>query len=461
MRTIQFDRDLLRRYGGRGPRYTSYPPASQFLEGFDELNYRRQVTQSNEYPIPAPLSLYVHIPFCESLCYYCGCTKVVTRHREQAAEYLQSLFVEIALQADLFDADRAVQQLHLGGGTPNFLDTRELGSLIECLGDHFLMSDSADQEYSIEVDPRGATAESIFGMADLGFNRISFGVQDFDPRVQEAINRIQPPEVTERAVRWAREAGFGSVSIDLIYGLPFQNLESFESTLDQTLAIGPDRLAVYSYAHLPEVFKAQRLIKAETLPTADEKLALLELTVDKLPAAGYRYIGMDHFARADDELAVAQQEGQLHRNFQGYSTHAYCDLIGLGASAIGNVADCYSQNVKHVKTYDTSLGDGVLPIARGIELSMDDKLRRDVIQHLMCDGTVVFDALERKYAIGFQDYFDSELRALKPLTQDGLVAVGTDSISVTPCGRLLIRVIASIFDRYLGLLPERRHSSFV
>lgn len=459
--TIEFDRDLLQRYGGRGPRYTSYPPASQFHEGFGEVDYRRQVAQSNEYPIPAALSLYVHIPFCESLCYYCGCTKVVTRHREQADDYLQKLFVEIALQGSLFDADRSVQQLHLGGGTPNFLDPREMRSLMDCLRAHFSMSGNTNQEYSIEVDPRGATQESIFQMAELGFNRISFGVQDFDPRVQEAVNRIQPAEVTERVVRWAREAGFGSVSIDLIYGLPFQNLETFDSTLEQTLAIRPDRLAVYSYAHLPEMFKAQRLIKAETLPSPDEKLALLELTVEKLPGAGYRYIGMDHFALADDELVVAQDEGQLHRNFQGYSTHAYCDLVGLGISAISNIADCYSQNEKHIKTYGAFLDEGVLPIVRGIELSADDRLRRDVIQGLMCDGVVAFPLLERKYAISFEDYFSAELEVLGSLEEDGLVTLGADAIEVTPGGWLLVRAIASVFDGYLPLSSGQRFSSFV
>ena len=458
---IEFDRDLLQRYGGRGPRYTSYPPASQFHEDFKEADYRRQVKQSNEYPIPAPLSLYIHIPFCESLCYYCGCTKIVTRHPEQAAAYLEKLFLEIALQGSLFDADRTVHQLHLGGGTPNFLDSGQLRNLMESLRANFSMGAGANEEYSIEVDPRAATKDSIFELAALGFNRISFGVQDFDPKVQEAVNRIQPVEMTERVVRWARDAGFVSVSIDLIYGLPFQNLDSFDSTLEQTLAIRPDRLAVYSYAHLPEMFKAQRLIKAETLPSPDEKLALLELTIEKLPEAGYRYIGMDHFALADDELVVAQDEGHLQRNFQGYSTHAYCDLVGLGISAIGNISECYSQNEKRTKTYGALLDEGVLPVVRGIELSADDKLRRDVIQGLMCDGVVEYGTLERKYAISFEEYFDEELKLLDMLEEDGLVTVGAEDIEVSPSGWLLVRAVASVFDAYLSPSSKQRFSSFV
>ncbi len=461
MHTIKFDSELIRRYGGRGPRYTSYPPAVHFHDRFTEADYRNEVASSNEYPIPASLSLYLHIPFCESLCYYCACTKIVTRHAERSRDYLSHLHKEIRLQGALFDHDRAVRQLHLGGGTPTFLSSREMAELMCWLNEHFCMCPDGTREYSIEIDPRGMTESRFFELAELGFNRVSFGVQDFDPKVQAAVNRIQPFDVTEHSVAWARKAGFESVSLDLIYGLPFQTVKTFHNTLDQTLALRPERVAVYSYAHLPKVFRAQRLIKEDTLPLEKVKLELLRCAIERLGEVGYRYVGMDHFALPEDELVRAQAKGELHRNFQGYSTHAQCDLVGLGVSAISHVADCYSQNAKNLKTYCTLLDDAVLPVSRGLMLDDDDKLRGGVIQGLMCHGRVCFEDIQRRHSVDFEDYFSTELEALKPLQDDRLVEVSGDSITVTPRGWLVVRSVAMVFDRYLRRAPSRQTFSTV
>jgi len=446
---IRFDADLIRRYDRSGPRYTSYPTAVQFTDRFGLDEYKAAAAASNEDPIPRPLSLYVHIPFCSSPCFYCGCTKIITRNHEKAEAYLDRLHREIELQGQLFDDDRAVEQLHFGGGTPTFLTSLEIDRLIEKLGQHFKLSTDAGREYSIELDPRTISRDTLRDLADVGFNRCSLGIQDFDPAVQEAVNRIQSVPDTLRLIRDAREFGFGSVSVDLIYGLPKQNLEGFARTLDTVLSAKPDRFAVYAYAHLPQMFKAQRQLNADDLPTPETRLQLLGLTIEKLLAAGYVYIGMDHFALPDDELVIAQENGSLHRNFQGYSTRGYCDLVGLGMSSIGKVGDTFAQNLKTIPDYYGALDRGELAVHRGLALTGDDIIRRDVIQQIMCYGVLDFDATAKRHDIDFAEYFASEIEALKPLVADGLAEFADPGLRVLPAGRLLLRHLGMAFDAYL------------
>lgn len=455
MQAIQFDEALIRRYGGRGPRYTSYPTAVQFRD-FTEEEYRQQAALSNERR-DGPLSLYLHIPYCHTLCYYCGCNKVVTRNRDRAVQYLQHLFREVEMQAALFDADRVVEQLHLGGGTPTYLSEEQLRGVMEKLAANFRLLGDGRQEFSIEIDPRSIDAGMVPALADMGFNRLSMGVQDFDPEVQKAVNRIQPPEDTLPIIREARDAGFRSVSIDLIYGLPMQTRERFDRTLDTVLEASPDRISVYSYAHLPQMFRAQRLIRPEDLPSDDEKLGLLRHTIERLCSEGYEYIGMDHFARTDDELAIARVNGTMQRNFQGYSTHADTELIGLGASSIGRIADCFSQHTRHDHDYGRRLEEGHLPVVRGLIMNDDDKLRAAVIQSIMCRDHLVFSDIEQRFDIDFASYFKDELADLAPLQDDGLVELSEETIEVTATGRLLLRAIAMVFDAYLRAqaAPER------
>jgi len=410
---VKFNTELIKTYDVAGPRYTSYPTAVQFMEGFDAEAYRRFTAASNSELIPKPLSLYVHLPFCRSLCYYCGCMKKVTRHETQADQYLELLNREIALQGELFDHDREVIQLHLGGGTPTFHDDEKLGKLMTCLGEHFSLSGDESREFSIEVDPRTVGRERLANLASLGFNRISLGVQDIDPKVQEAVNRIQDKDATLDMVEASRKLGFNSVSIDLIYGLPLQTTASFANTIDTVVSVKPNRLAVYNYAHLPHLFRAQRMIDSKDIPSPETKLELMELTIDKLTAAGYVYIGMDHFALPDDELTIAQQEGGLQRNFQGYSTRKECDLVGLGVSAIGKVGDCYAQNLKDIPTWQSVVAEGKLPIWRGVSLNTEDRLRRSIIESIMCHGEVNFREFESNYAIDFHDHFALELGNLE------------------------------------------------
>jgi oxygen-independent coproporphyrinogen III oxidase len=445
---VCFDAGLLQRYGGRGPRYTSYPTAPTFHERFGAQDYARHAAASNATPA-IPLSLYLHIPFCRSLCYYCGCTKIVTRNAERVQGYISRLHAEIALQGALFDRSRVVEQLHLGGGSPTYLSQAQLSALLRALGEHFRLTDSPAREYSIEVDPRTVTPEDIDGLAALGFNRLSLGVQDFEPAVQRAVNRLQSAEATLALIERARAAGFGSVSVDLIYGLPRQHTRSFDRTLERLLQARPDRIAVYSYAHLPAAFKSQRLIREDELPSAGEKLELLRHTVEKLTGSAYVYVGMDHFALPGDELVQAQRRGELQRNFQGYSTHARSDLIGLGMSAIGKVGECHAQNERHSHGYSALLADGKLPVVRGIELDDDDRLRADVIQQLMCHGRVRFAEVEARHGIAFTSYFGRQLTRLEELERDGLIDITTEAIEVTSRGRLLVRAVAMAFDRYL------------
>ncbi len=444
---VRFDADLIRRYDCNGPRYTSYPTAVQFHEGIGEAEYRAAATASNE--AGKPLSLYVHVPFCASPCFYCGCNKIITRSTEKAETYLGYLHREIALQGALFDHSRSVEQLHFGGGTPTFLTPLQLGSLVEALGSHFSLDGTSRREFSIEIDPRTVAPPYLADLAAMGFNRVSLGVQDCDPDVQQAVNRVQPIEETLRVIDSARNAGFGSISIDLIYGLPLQTLERFDRTLTSILAARPERLAVYGYAHLPQVFKAQRQIRTEDLPSPSTRLALLEMTIARLTAAGYVYIGMDHFALPDDELVRAQAEGKLHRNFQGYSTRAHCDIIGMGVSSIGKVAHLYAQNQKTLRDYYAAMAANRLPVLRGVALTQDDEIRREVIQQIMCNDVIEFAALGSYFGIDPGHYFATEFARLVPLAGDGLIDLRPGRIAVTETGRLLRRNVAMIFDAYL------------
>ncbi len=447
--SVTFDPDLIRRYDRSGPRYTSYPTAVQFHSGFKEENYRAWAQQTNEEPIPRPLSLYFHIPFCDSVCYYCGCNKIVTKNRAHAVPYLERLHREVAMQGALFDRDRPVDQLHWGGGTPTFLSTAQMEELMAVTRQHFSLRDGDQGEYSIEIDPREADARTIALLRRLGFNRMSLGVQDFDPRVQKAVNRIQTYEETMAVLNAARDEGFRSISVDLIYGLPFQSVGSFKGTLDSIIEASPDRISVFNCAHLPELFKTQRQINASELPSPAEKLDILAMCIERLTAAGYVFIGMDHFAKPDDELAVAQRSRTLYRNFQGYSTHANCDLVGLGITAIGMVGESYSQNVKTTEDYYTALDAGHLPILRGVQLTPDDRLRRRVITELICHYRLDFEQIEREYSVRFQEYFAPELQDLKGMEADGLLTLDAEGIRVGPRGKLLIRNVCMTFDRYL------------
>ena len=445
-----FNRSLVEKYDRPGPRYTSYPTAPQFTTAFALDHYRDAAARSNRSPEPKPLSVYIHIPFCRSLCYYCACNKIVTHKSERAAVYLAYLKREIELQATLFDPGRKLAQLHLGGGTPTYLSDAQLAELMDALRQAFNLEESDDHEFSLEVDPRTVGPEQIHALRRLGFNRLSFGVQDFDPKVQGAVNRLQSEDQTCALVEAAREARFKSFSVDLIYGLPLQTVESFDDTLRKIVALRPDRIAAYSYAHLPHLVKAQRLINPDDMPPPERKLELLELTIRRLTAAGYVYIGMDHFALPEDELVRARDQGTLHRNFQGYSTHAECDLIGLGVSSIGKVDDTYSQNVKELSDYYARLDAGELPIHRGYRLNQDDLVRRDVIVELMCHGRVDFACIEARHGIVFEAYFAEALDALREPLADGLAVVEDRQLRLLPQGQLMMRNLAMAFDAYLG-----------
>jgi oxygen-independent coproporphyrinogen-3 oxidase len=444
-----FDADLISRYGGQGPRYTSYPTALQFNAEFAAADYEAEARLSNQDPIPRQLSIYVHIPFCHSLCYYCGCSKLVTRHPERAELYLQKILEEVRIQGKLFDKDRKVGQLHMGGGTPTYLDNQQLERLMAGLSESFQLVTDGSQEYSIELDPRTVDAERLHRLAASGFNRISLGVQDFDEDVQRAVNRVQPENLTLDLIKEAPATGIESVSVDLIYGLPRQTLDSFSRTLDVMIDARPDRLAIYNYAHMPQLFRSQRLIRSEELPDPATRLELLQLIVGRLTDAGYVYIGMDHFALPGDELCLAMEKGRLQRNFQGYSTRAGCDLIGIGSSAISKVGSCFSQHVKSVQQYNQSIDTGKLPVERGLMLSSADHLRGQLIQRIMCAGRLDYRQLDEEYSIDFRRKFAAEIAALEKLARDGLVELHSDYMQVTGKGRFLLRAIAMVFDEYL------------
>ncbi len=455
-----FDRALVAKYDISAPRYTSYPTAPHFRADFSEADLRRTIRISNGDPIPRDLSAYLHIPFCMSPCYYCGCARIITRDRGKAAAYLTRLYREIEIVATCFDRDRRLAQLHFGGGTPNFLDAEQLLELIESLGRHFSFSRNADREFGIELDPRFCNEDYARQIAEAGINRVSIGVQDFDPSVQEAVNRIQSIEETHAIMRGARSGGVRSINLDLIYGLPRQTPDSFARTLEQVIALRPDRIAAYGYAHLPERFKAQRQIDKYDLPDATTRLTLLQQTVEMLTGAGYIHIGVDHFALPADDLARAVAAGTLQRNFQGYSTHAACDLMGFGMSAISHIGASFSQNAKDLIGYYAALDNGQLPVARGLRLDDDDLLRADLIQRLMCLGTLDIGAFEARYPVNFDVYFRRSLDRLKPLLADGLVTCTPNRITVTARGQFLLRNIAQCFDAYLES-PDIRYSRAV
>jgi oxygen-independent coproporphyrinogen-3 oxidase len=438
--TIEFDPDLIARMSRNGPRYTSYPTADRFTPSFGAADFAAAARPGK------PLSLYVHIPFCESLCYYCACNKIITHDRSKAARYLGYLMREIDMQARLFAAGAIVEQLHFGGGTPTYLDDAQMGDLLGMLRSRFAFAPDDVGEYSIEIDPRTVDGERIRTLRRQGFNRLSLGVQDFDEDVQRAVNRIQPEALTVDAIAAARAAGFRSISIDLIYGLPLQNTDTMAATLDKVVAAAPDRISVYNYAHMPQLFKSQKLIRDADLPDAATKLAMLGLCIERLGAAGYVYIGMDHFAKPDDELARAQRDGTLHRNFQGYSTHADIDMVACGVSAISAVNGTYAQNEKRLDPYYACIDRGELPIARGLALSADDLLRREIIQRLMCDFALDLSTLD--------DRFAPELARMAELERDGLLTLTPGRLEVSPKGRLLIRNICMVFDDYVGKPAE-------
>ena len=451
--------ELLTRFDVPGPRYTSYPTADRFVEAFTEADYltaldhRKQAARLKAQP----LSLYVHIPFCESLCYYCACNKIITKHKDRAETYLRYLAREVELHVAHLGTGHSVSQLHLGGGTPTFLSDDELRELMTMLRRHFQFVPGG--EYSVEVDPRTVDEKRLAVLAELGFNRLSFGVQDFDPAVQKAVHRVQPVEQVFQLVQAARSLGFESVNVDLIYGLPLQTPESFDRTLAQVNELRPDRIALYAYAHLPERFKPQRRIHAAELPLPGAKVAMLARSMDAFMDAGYVYVGMDHFALPDDALAVAKRQGRLHRNFQGYSTQPDCDLIALGVSAIGRIGATYSQNAKTMEEYCDALDQGHLPIVRGLALTRDDMLRRAVIMALMCQGNLQFESINVAWLIDFKTYFAGEMQTLEEMQNQGLVELSPTGIQVTAMGWFFVRGVAMVFDRYLQMDRNRTRFS--
>ncbi len=441
--------ELLRKFDVSGPRYTSYPTADRFVEAFTAQDYigALEHRRNGAAAMNSPLSLYVHIPFCDSLCYYCACNKIITKHHDRAAEYLRYLSREVDLHTAVLGKGQVVSQLHLGGGTPTFLSDAELGELMTMLASNFTFA--AKGEYSIEVDPRTVDEQRLKTLKSLGFNRLSFGVQDFDPAVQKAVHRVQPAEQVFKLVALARDIGFDSVNVDLIYGLPLQTPESFDRTLAQVNELRPDRIALYGYAHLPERFKPQRRIDAIQLPGGPAKVSMLSRALNAFGAAGYVYIGMDHFALPEDALAVAKRQGRLHRNFQGYSTQPDCDLIALGVSSIGRVGPTYSQNAKTLDEYYDLLNHNQFPVVRGLALTRDDLLRRAVIMAIMCQGRLQFEAIELAHLINFKQYFETELTTLRTLAEQGLVEVDDHGLQVTAMGWFFVRAVAMVFDRYL------------
>ena len=451
--------ELLQRFDVSGPRYTSYPTADRFVEAFDAQTYRGWLRKRALTGHPRPLSLYVHLPFCGTICYYCACNKVITKDHGRSARYVKYVIKEIGLLGEALEGSRSVVQMHWGGGTPNFLNRDEMVDLAQAIGRTFRLDEKG--EYSVEVDPRSLKEDTVALLGSLGFNRISLGVQDFDPIVQRAINRIQTEEQTLGAIEAARRAGFKSINIDLIYGLPKQNVVGFNATLEKVIRASPERVALYNYAHLPTVFKPQRRISEADLPTPAVKLQLLSLAIRRLNDAGYIYVGMDHFAKPDDDLSVAQRQGRLHRNFQGYSTHADCDLLGMGISAIGQVGPTYSQNVKTLDEYYDRLDHGTLPVIRGIELTADDLVRRAVIQCLMCQFEVPIESIEVGHLIDFKKYFAREIEDLSAFREADLIKLDDQWLTVTALGRYFIRNICMVFDRYLREGRDRARYSKV
>ncbi|MFA6041896.1 MAG: oxygen-independent coproporphyrinogen III oxidase [Methylophilus sp.] len=449
--------EQLQKYDVPGPRYTSYPTADRFVEAFTEANYIQALDQRRATGRGQPLSIYIHIPFCESLCFYCACNKIITKHHERGAEYLRYLSREIDLHVAHLGVDQALSQLHLGGGSPTFLSDDELSELMAMIKRSFSLMPGG--EYSIEIDPRTVDEARLKHLAELGFNRVSFGVQDFDFEVQKAVHRIQPVEQVFDLTRFAREQRFQSVNVDLIYGLPKQTPESFATTLQQVVELRPERIALYAYAHLPERFKPQRRISQYELPSAAAKISMLSAAINVFIEAGYVYIGMDHFALPTDSLAIAKQRGNLHRNFQGYSTQPDTDLIGLGVSSIGRIGASYSQNAKNLDEYYDSLNQGRFPVTRGLAVSRDDLIRRAVIMAIMCHGELQFESIELSYMIDFKDYFSHELKLLVEKQEMGMLVMENDGFKVTETGWFFIRAIAMVFDKYIQMDANRARFS--
>jgi oxygen-independent coproporphyrinogen-3 oxidase len=444
--TLEVDINLIRKYNKPGPRYTSYPTAPQFNESFSVSDWEKQLAQNNQTDL-TDLSLYFHLPFCDTLCWFCGCTVIITRKRDKIEEYIDHLIAEIDLIKTSINSRRKVVQLHFGGGTPTYLSPNQIKKLGTKI--HQTFSFAEDAEIGCEMDPRELTREHILALRDVGFNRASIGIQDFNPKVQKAVNRIHSKEVVQRVTNWIREAGFQSLNFDLIYGLPFQTKRSFEKTLADILDLQPDRLAVYGYAHVPWIKPHQKLIHEQDLPAPEERLEMLKMIIETLTSTGYVYIGMDHFAKEDDELALALREKTLQRNFQGYSTKAGTDIYALGMSSISQLSTAYAQNVKELPTYYQKVQQGILPVERGLILSKEDQIRKTVIMRLMCDMELEFDEISKKVGVDFRDYFQEELASLGEFEAEGLLIQNPDKLVVTEKGRLFIRNIAMTFDAYL------------
>jgi oxygen-independent coproporphyrinogen-3 oxidase len=458
MKTLNVDLELVRKYNVAGPRYTSYPPATKFTEDVTWNQLAAKIEANNREP--RDLSVYFHIPFCETMCWFCGCTTVITLNHSQGMAYVEALGREVARMAPLLNRERKAVQLHFGGGSPTFLRPDEIRRLGEIIHQHFTFS--PDIEASVEVDPRRLTRDHLVALREIGFNRASMGVQDFNPRVQEAIHRIQPREMTQQAMDWIRELGYNSINLDLIYGLPFQTPESFNETLDIVLALKPDRLAVFSYAHVPWIKPSQKILEQKILPTPESKLEVLKLVIERLTANDqYVYIGMDHFARPADELAVAQRQKKLQRNFQGYSTRAGSDIYAFGMSGVSQVPDAYWQNEKELPKWQAAVNAGNTPLHKAYFLTEEDKIRRETIMRTMCDLSLDFASMSQKLGIQFEQYFANELAALEPFETDGLVKLLATGLEVTDAGRLFIRNIAMCFDKTLGPAGERRHSKTI
>jgi oxygen-independent coproporphyrinogen III oxidase len=456
---VEISEELIRKFDKLGPRYTSYPTADRFNNGFTEQTYLTYLEQRARNAANPPLSIYLHLPFCESLCYFCACNKIITQDHGRVTEYLRYLDKEMALVAARIGKDRKTVQLHLGGGTPTFFNEGELRQLMDMVRKHFEFT--PDAELGVEIDPRTVRDGTLEMLAELGFNRNSFGVQDFDPAVQEAVNRIQPFKMVEKAVTESRKSNFQSINADLIYGLPKQTMESFSRTLDSLIALAPDRIALYNYAHLPSRFKAQRLIVAADLPSAEERLQIFMMSTRRLLEAGYVYIGLDHFSKPDDELNKARLDRSLHRNFQGYTTRAECDLIGFGVSAIGKVGNSYSQSVRTVNAYYEALDKGQLPVEKGFELSADDLMRREIIMTLMCSLPLEFDTINSRHGIDFHRYFAPEMAILKQYEDAGLIAIDPAAIRITPKGRMFVRAVGMAFDKYLTQPTTSTYSKLI
>jgi len=457
--TIHWNSELIKRYDLAGPRYTSYPTAPQFRDTFSEKALLKAIAQSND--LSRPLSLYFHIPFCDTLCYYCGCNKVVTQNKTRALPYLEHMIQEMALYAELFDQHRQVQQLHWGGGTPTYISNEEMSLLMNSTRRLFKLAAEDKGEFSVEIHPGRVSVQTMAHLRRLGFNRVSMGIQDFDPRVQVAVNRFNTPEQVGNLVHRLRQQDYRSISMDLIYGLPLQSRATLRETLKQVIELSPDRLSIFNYAHLPHLFKSQRLINEDDLPSAGEKLEMLHQCIETLQSAGYIYIGMDHFAKPGDELVSAQARGNLQRNFQGYSTHGDCDLIAFGVSSISKIGPVYVQNAKQLNDYQEKMDRGLLPIERGFTRNEEDELRAFVINQLICHFHLDFDLVMREFGVDVRHHFQGEFVQLQPMIDDQLLSITEHKLQVHNSGRMLIRRICMVFDEYLNNSQQIRYSKII